>query len=322
MKKKLNKDKNQNENCFFSKFSPALIFEAKRSSRTILELAQKLGLSDSESLTRDDYVYIGNLKTCNVWKEQLAGEWNSERDRYKYIKELSAEDLQSAMDSDVIQTLGHLAVHFLVSKKHGRKKMRELILELKLPVKSELHKGVFGLSETPILWPTRFYEKRIGPKPTECNACQFKAINPRQIELHHPTDIDGGSPGARTSSYFSAQVEPICANCHSLEHRTGEKLRNKCGQWSRRLPGNQKYKNPSDIFRLNYPETYRVQKNYYLKWHLTDSSQYKCEKCGVDRWGPGNKLLSLELHHKDRDNTNSLISNFELLCPNCHRAES
>jgi hypothetical protein len=26
----------------------------------------------------------------------------------------------------------------------------------------------------------------------------------------------------------------------------------------------------------------------------------------------------LELHHKDGDRTNNILSNIELLCPNCH----
>jgi hypothetical protein len=154
--------------------------------------------------------------------------------------------------------------------------VRSRIIELRLAVKSALHKGVFGLSKTPIFWPTRFYEKRVGPKPMVCNICSFKAIHSRQIELHHPIDIDAGPRDARNSIYFRSEVEPICANCHSLEHRTGEKLRDKCGQWHIKLPGNQKYQNPCDIFSLNCPETYRVQKNYFLKWHFTDSSQYKC----------------------------------------------
>ena len=28
--------------------------------------------------------------------------------------------------------------------------------------------------------------------------------------------------------------------------------------------------------------------------------------------------IPLELHHKDGDHSNNSISNFEILCPNCH----
>nr|YP_009773673.1 putative HNH homing endonuclease [Uronema confervicola]QIZ74193.1 putative HNH homing endonuclease [Uronema confervicola] len=163
----------------------------------------------------------------------------------------------------------------------------------------------------------------MGEKPMICQLCEFEAINSRQIELHHSTEIDPGPKNSRNKEYYTTtEVTPICANCHSLEHRTGEKLRNKCGIWHEKLPGNQKYKNPDDIFMLGCPETYRVQKEYYLKWHLVSPIQYKCQKCNVFAWAPENKILSLELHHKDRNHSNSMISNLELLCANCHRAES
>lgn len=44
--------------------------------------------------------------------------------------------------------------------------------------------------------------------------------------------------------------------------------------------------------------------------------EYKCEKCGLSEW-LGNKI-SLQLHHIDGDNTNNLLENLQLLCPNCH----
>jgi protein-arginine kinase activator protein McsA len=99
---------------------------------------------------------------------------------------------------------------------------------------------------------------------------------------------------------------------------------------------NIRYKNPDLIFCDNCPENFRVQKLYFLKGHLTSPDQYKCQQykcqqCGVSHWPAGNegaigevqekKLLSLELHHKDSNQKNSLISNLALLCPNCHRAQ-
>jgi predicted HNH restriction endonuclease len=153
-----------------------------------------------------------------------------------------------------------------------------------------------------------------------CDVCGFKASKTEQIEWHHPDNIDSGPKNKRNPVYYNTpDLKPLYANCHSLEHRTGGRLLEMCGQWHRRLPGNQKYKDPGLIFSNNCPETYRVQKTYYLKWHLTSSDQYKCQKCGVVHWGKDKKLLSLELHHVDRNHTNSQIDNLELLCPNCHR---
>lgn len=77
----------------------------------------------------------------------------------------------------------------------------------------------------------------------------------------------------RESIYYTTKkLIPLCANCHSLEHRTGDHLLLLCDKWHRKLPGNQKYKNPNDAFSNNCLETYGVQKNYYLKWYLTDSN--------------------------------------------------
>ena len=43
---------------------------------------------------------------------------------------------------------------------------------------------------------------------------------------------------------------------------------------------------------------------------------HKCECCGNTEW-LGNPI-PLELHHKDGDRTHNELSNYELLCPNCH----
>lgn len=38
--------------------------------------------------------------------------------------------------------------------------------------------------------------------------------------------------------------------------------------------------------------------------------------CGIDNWF--NKKLVLQLDHIDGNNTNNILSNLRLLCPNCH----
>ena len=44
--------------------------------------------------------------------------------------------------------------------------------------------------------------------------------------------------------------------------------------------------------------------------------EYKCECCGRKTWL--GKPIPLELHHKDGNHNNNTISNYALLCPNCH----
>lgn len=45
--------------------------------------------------------------------------------------------------------------------------------------------------------------------------------------------------------------------------------------------------------------------------------EMKCCECGISEEYNG-KPLSLQVHHIDGDNTNNLIENLMLLCPNCH----
>lgn len=46
---------------------------------------------------------------------------------------------------------------------------------------------------------------------------------------------------------------------------------------------------------------------------------HKCEKCGLTEWL--DKLIPLELHHKDGNHFNNNLDNLSLLCPNCHALE-
>lgn len=311
--------KKKQKQSLFSQFPTEQIFEYWNQCNSLRELANQLGIF--ESLSRIDYEFIEAIKTRKVWQKQiLLANWKAENLRYSYVTKLLPEELQSTMNLPGIETLGHLSLHYILSPKHGRKLMRECILKIELDVKKELHKGVYGVSATPLHWPTRFYEKKIEAKPTICPICLFQSTNPKQIELHHLPSVETGPKNNRTSEYYRTKdLQPMCANCHSLEHRTGEHLQKICGKWHKKIPGNQKYINPSEIFSRNCSETYRVQKNYYLKWYLKESSQYICENCGICWWGKEKKILTLELHHKDQNQSNSLISNLQLLCTNCHR---
>lgn len=43
---------------------------------------------------------------------------------------------------------------------------------------------------------------------------------------------------------------------------------------------------------------------------------HKCECCGNSEWM--GQPIPLELHHKDGNKNHNELSNYELLCPNCH----
>lgn len=44
--------------------------------------------------------------------------------------------------------------------------------------------------------------------------------------------------------------------------------------------------------------------------------KYVCECCGISSWN--NNKITLELNHKNGDNSDHSLENLELLCPNCH----
>jgi 5-methylcytosine-specific restriction endonuclease McrA len=44
----------------------------------------------------------------------------------------------------------------------------------------------------------------------------------------------------------------------------------------------------------------------------------KCQTCGWAKINPSTDKVPVQLHHIDGDDTNNVLENVELLCPNCH----
>ena len=60
-----------------------------------------------------------------------------------------------------------------------------------------------------------------------------------------------------------------------------------------------------------------IQSNKVRKKLLEEGyKEYRCECCGLTEWL--NEPIPLELHHKDGNRFHNELSNYELLCPNCH----
>lgn len=53
-----------------------------------------------------------------------------------------------------------------------------------------------------------------------------------------------------------------------------------------------------------------------LLQRLKHERELKCEVCGLTEWR--GRIVKLELHHVDGNNTNNRRENLQLLCPNCH----
>jgi predicted RNA-binding Zn-ribbon protein involved in translation (DUF1610 family) len=54
-------------------------------------------------------------------------------------------------------------------------------------------------------------------------------------------------------------------------------------------------------------------KNYLLK-----EANYQCSKCGWNKINSVTNKTPLEINHIDGDSLNNVVSNLEVLCPNCH----
>ena len=60
-----------------------------------------------------------------------------------------------------------------------------------------------------------------------------------------------------------------------------------------------------------------IQTNKVRKKILEEGIKpHRCESCGLETWL--DQPIPLELHHKDGDHHHNELSNYELLCPNCH----
>jgi len=55
-----------------------------------------------------------------------------------------------------------------------------------------------------------------------------------------------------------------------------------------------------------------------LRRYLMIRLDNKCSKCGWGEKNPVSNTVCLDLHHIDGDHKNNVLSNVELLCPNCH----
>lgn len=69
-----------------------------------------------------------------------------------------------------------------------------------------------------------------------------------------------------------------------------------------------------DILNGKYPQyqTFKLKNRLIAEGY----KENKCEICGISEWNE--KPLNMELHHKDGNKNNHLLSNLMLLCPNCH----
>jgi 5-methylcytosine-specific restriction endonuclease McrA len=74
---------------------------------------------------------------------------------------------------------------------------------------------------------------------------------------------------------------------------------------------------PNKISAIDYMKKEIVITSKLRKKLISDGiKKNECEMCGITKWL--GKEISLELHHIDGDRFNNVLSNLQILCPNCH----
>lgn len=93
-----------------------------------------------------------------------------------------------------------------------------------------------------------------------------------------------------------------------ISHFTGQShLKGKRHNWAKKIPLEE------ILVKNSSYQSRECLKNRLIKEGMLE---YKCYECGLTNWR--NKPISLQLEHKNGNNTDNRRENLTLLCPNCH----
>ena len=127
------------------------------------------------------------------------------------------------------------------------------------------------------------------------------------------------SEACETEMSMSRACAKLEMNYHTFRKRAvalGAFKTNKSGKGIRKTKenGNDKF-SLQDILNGKYPH----YSSHKIRIRLIEEGikENKCESCGIGNIWNG-KSLSMQLDHKDGNSGNHLLSNLQILCPNCH----
>lgn len=122
----------------------------------------------------------------------------------------------------------------------------------------------------------------------------------RRLELNPR----GGNPETlkRIIKQYNLSTKQLDLNRHNLFSECAKKIHLKTQiNLQDVLNGKATYKNSYQLLQRLFKEGYKER---------------KCENCGITEWM--DKPIILQLHHKDGNHNNNILSNLMVLCPNCH----
>lgn len=56
----------------------------------------------------------------------------------------------------------------------------------------------------------------------------------------------------------------------------------------------------------------------HLRRYMHEQHDSRCQECGWGKVHPVTGRVPLAVHHRDGNSGNNVVTNLELLCPNCH----
>lgn len=130
--------------------------------------------------------------------------------------------------------------------------------------------------------------------------------------LQRKDEIEKWIAEGQSKAYMARQLDCNPKTINPVLERLG--LEYKGNQGSKGLSKS----NGQELLLLEYLEkSVDIQSNKVRKKLLKEGyKEHKCECCNLTEWL--NEPIPLELHHIDGNHHNNVLTNYQLLCPNCH----
>jgi len=145
----------------------------------------------------------------------------------------------------------------------------------------------------------------------KCEVCEKEFLNQRAVNAHQISHKNGERYKVSRKSKYPLTFS--CLHCNALNpysHSTNNKFcDNRCQQ-------DYYYQKRIKDWLENNITWGEMQVAGWAKRYLMETFGRRCVKCNLSEWQE--QPIPLEANHKDGNSSNNVLSNLELLCPNCH----